>query len=200
MNSTVTLHLNETGSKALGQSTKIVYLDVMPDQVTHKEINKVFPMALVDNFEVSESFGNMNMHDTIGVRIEDKLYLGDCFRLEYRKGQVCMIGVQYQITPDNFDYNYSGFDYRYFHPNGLEMTHKKHKARLVRLSEEEIAELQRQLDNVNYINMISTLAEEGEGLTFEAAKLRRPKWLTEEGVKQILEILNTEMDAYDQEF
>ena len=193
MNSIVTLHLNETGSKALGQPTKIVYLDVMPDQVTNKEINKVFPMALVDKFEVSESFGNIEMHDTIGVSIEDKLYLGDCFRLEYRKGQVCMIGVQYQITPGNFDY-------RYFHPHGLEMTHKKHKARLVRLSEEEIAELQRQLDNVNYINMISTLAEEGEGLTFEAAKLRRPKWLTDEGVEQILEILNTEMNAYDQEF
>ena len=193
MNSIVTLHLNEMGSKALGQPTKIVYLDVMPDQVTNKEINKVFPMALVDKFEVSESFGNMNMNDVIGVRMRDKIYLGNVCYLDHRKGNVCTIGVQYQVTPGNFEYGY-------FHPHGLEMAHRKHKAHLVRLSEEAIAELRAQLSNTDYVTMISTLAEEGEGLTFESAKLRRPKWLTEEGGKKMLEILNNEMNAYEQEF
>ena len=193
MNSIVTLHLNETGSKALNAETKIVYLDVMPDQVTRKEINKVFPMALVTDFEVSESFGNMNMHDVVGVRIEGKVYLGNVWNLDYRKGNVCTIGVQYQVTPGNYEYGY-------FHPHGLEMTHRKHKAHLVRLSEEAIAELRVQLSNTDYVSMISILADEGEGLMFELAKLRRPKWLTEEGVKRMLEILNNELNAYETAF
>ena len=188
----LTLILNETGKRALGQETKELQVDnVDITDITSEYIDKLFPISLVENFYVVPSFLNMKpgeyvyVVDTDGTR-----YLGMIDTNDYNEKYV-YVTIQGDNIPIRGYYSYQTIQ---FHPNGLEACHYKDKLHLENITPEDVEKEKLKLKNKSYIRLVELLLD--SNITVEGEALKQPDWLSSETLDSVLETLENEYNSY----
>ena len=198
MNYIVTLHLNEIGRKALGVDEKIITIDAeTKDSLTGAIIDEVFPISLVESYNVKPSFMDLTKGSYVAVVKDDVRYLGeilepDCFYKNRILVKVYMYEPETTYT-DTADTETTYTKIIMFHPNGVEVTHNKNKYCLDNISDDEVETIKGKLKNAPFIKMLNMLLKNSNVNTEE---IKMPKWMSLETVNKITEILNSECDEY----
>lgn len=174
----INLYLNETGKKALNTNTKVIYVNIENKrEITKEYIENLFPLSLVENYEITDSFLDLeNGEYVIIVTPEGERLLGTI---------VSSYGKQIYVST----YGANGL-WDYFNPNGVEATHSKNKAHLERGTEEEVEKLRRVIDNQPFIELLEMFNEEHENVKFNAEEIKLPEWLT----INVINIIKNELD------
>ena len=142
MNYIVTLHLNEIGRKALGVDEKIITIDAeTKDSLTGAIIDEVFPISLVESYNVKPSFMDLPKGSYVAVVKDGVRYLGeilepDCFYKNRILVNVYMYEPETTYT-DTADTETTYTEIIMFHPNGVEVTHNKNKYCLDNISDDD---------------------------------------------------------------
>jgi len=188
----LTLILNETGKRALGQETKELQVDnVDITDITSEYIDKLFPISLVENFYVVPSFLNMKpgeyvyVVDTDGTR-----YLGMIDTNDYNEKYVYVT-----IQGDAPIRGCHSYRTNQFRPNGLETGHYKDKLHLENITPEDVEKEKLKLKNKSYIRLIELLLD--SNITVEGEALKQPDWLSSETLDSVLETLENEYNSYN---
>lgn len=186
MNYIVTLHLNEIGRKALGVDEKTIYINAKStDSVTGAIIDEVFPVSLVESYDVKPSFMDLPKGSYVAVVKDDVRYLGEILETFYKNR------IHVKLHPYESDVTYTNI--LEFHPNGVEVTHNKNKYHLENISNDEVETIKGKLKNAPFIKMLNMLLENSNVNTEE---IKMPKWMSFETVNKITEILNNDCDEY----
>ena len=181
MNYIVTLHLNEIGRKALSVNEKTIFIDAeTTDSVTGAIIDEVFPISLVESYDVKPSFMDLPKGSYVALVKDDVRYLGEILEPE----------TTYTDTADT-ETTYTKIIM--FHPNGVEVTHCKNKYCLDTISDDEVEVIKSKLKNAPFIKMLNMLLKNSNVNTEE---IKMPKWMSFETVNKITEILNSDCDEY----
>jgi len=204
----IVLHLNAIGQKAIGNETKNLQIEIEPNaDITAEVIDSVFPMALVDYFEIKESFTDLQEGDYIKViDLNGKGHLG---RVNYINNQyINVILEDYDLLRENWtDFSND------FHPNqdycitfnmfGIEKTRCKQKLRITNISEAEIKYCKEYIENAArnkpLVEILKTLTEASNlNIDFNNLELIIPKWMTPTVLHNVYSILNNAKNNYDE--
>ena len=137
MNYIVTLHLNEIGRKALGVDEKTIFINAKSEgSVTGAIIDEVFPVSLVESYDVKPSFMNLPKGSYVAVVKDGVRYLGEILDLNWYCGNRILVKVYMCETyTETIE----------FHPNGVEVTHNKNKYCLDHISDDEVETIKNKL-------------------------------------------------------
>ena len=186
MNYIVTLHLNEIGRKALGVDEKIITIDAeIQNNLTNAIIDEVFPLSLVESYDIKPSFANNPVGSYVAVVKDGVRYLGEILE-PYDKNRILV-----KLHPYEHAVTYTNI--LEFHPNGVEVTHNKNKYCLDTISDDEVETIKSKLKNAPFIKMLNMLLE---GSNVNTEEIKMPKWMSFETVNKITEILNSDYDEY----
>ena len=188
----LTLILNETGKRTLGQETKELQVDdVDITDITSAYIDKLFPISLVENFYAVPSFLNMKVGEYVYVVDADgRRWLG-VITTAYDNRYVYVT-----IQGDTILRGYSSYNsVIQFHPNGLEACHYKDKLHLENITPEDVEKEKLKLKNKSYIRLVELLLD--SNITVEGEALKQPDWLSSETLDSILETLENEYNSYN---
>ena len=180
----VTLTLNETGRKAIGAYTKVLTILSEDGNITKEMIEDMFPLSLVESYDIQKSFGNLEKDDYV-VFLDpwERRHLG---KVSYLSGKRIMVE------------NLEGYgDYRIeFNQNGVQATHSKSKHILIWVDPEEIDRVKRARENGKFARLLEMLNSCGAGIQFKAEDLVLPDWLPEEKLNYVLETLEGWEDKF----
>ena len=184
----ITLVLNDTGKRALGQDTKTLTVNANLTDITGEYLDKLFPMSLVENFYSTKSFLNLADQDYVCVVYSDgSRHLGVVSKNTFDKRRMSV-----KI--------YGGSDYEWheFNANGVQATHCKSKMHLEFITPEEVEEFKTKMKNAPYMQVLEALVDDSFGITIDWKKIKMPQWLSYDAVSKIQEILNDEKDNFDE--
>ena len=184
----ITLKLNKEGKLALKSDTKVLYTEVEEQYICPQLINSLFPLSLVESWDVKKSFLGYERGKILAIVFADgKKVLGEVSHDEYNR-------VYVRFYSDNNKYGSTlGL---YFHPDGTEVTHCKAKAHLETVSDEEAEKMHTILNNGPIIEILELLKEGGAKIEFDAANLDLPEWLDWETINDIRRILTTAKSSF----
>ena len=176
----VKLYLNETGKKAFKADIKTLYADADPKDITEKYIDEnLFPMSLVSDVEVEQSFLDLQYGDYVTFVDENgNNFLG---KVSYTDKRQIGIRKQDSIT-DSYFYN----QLVYFNADGIEATRSKKKKHIERISQDEVAKYMEIFQKEPFLYILQML-----GIEYDAATIQVPEWLTPEAIASIKDILNS---------
>ena len=185
----VTLTLNETGRKAVGAYTKVLTILSEDGNVTKEMIEDVFPLSLVESYDIQKSFGNLDKGDYVVYESPDGTkHLGTVSHWYSNK---CVV---YSVCLDGYHH-----DSIEFNKNGVEATHRKDKNILVWETMENIEKMIRSIENRKLSELLDLLNEGGADIKYRAENLTLPKWLTQENVEMLLRQLHDWKECGDME-
>ena len=208
----IVLHLNAIGQKAIGSKIKNLQIEVEPNTVITEEVinSSVFPMTLVDYFEIKESFANLQEGDY--VKIIDLNGKGHLGRVNYINNQYINVTLEdYDLLRENWtDFSNN------FHPNqdyciafnmfGIEKTHCKQKLQITNITDAEIKYAKDYIEktsrNKPLIDILKILTEASNlNIDFNDLKylnLTIPEWMTPAVLHNVYSILNNAKNNYDE--
>jgi len=206
----IVLHLNAIGQKAIGSETKNLQIEVEPntDGITPEVIDSVFPMALVDHFEIKESFANLQNGDYVKViDLNGKGHLG---RVNYINNQYINVTLEdYDLLRENENWIESNDFHPYqdscitFNMFGIEKTRCKQKLRITNISGAEIKYCKDYIENATrnkpLVEILKTLTDASNlNIDFNDLKLIIPEWMTPTVLHNVYSILNNAKNNYDE--
>jgi len=206
----IVLHLNAIGQKAIGSETKNLQIEVEPntDGITPEVIDSVFPMALVDHFEIKESFTNLQEGDYVKViDLNGKGHLG---RVNYINNQYINVTLEdYDLLRENENWIESNDFHPYqdscitFNMFGIEKTRCKQKLRITNISGAEIKYCKDYIENATrnkpLVEILKTLTDASNlNIDFNDLKLIIPEWMTPTVLHNVYNILNNAKNNYDE--
>lgn len=181
----INLYLTEVGRKALKCDVKVISTDKAKKDITKDYIEEIFPLALVERYEIVESFLDLeNGEYVIIVTPEGERLLGTC---NGHYGKQIYVSI----------YGGGIGSWNYFNPNGVEATHSKSKAHLERATEEEVEKIRRVIENQPFIELLEMFNEEHENVKFNAEEIKLPEWLTIDVIRGIKHDLDNAKDDFD---
>lgn len=184
--SIINLYLNETGKKALNTAVKVINANEAKEDITREYIENLFPLALVERYEVQDSFLSLECGEYVIVAWTDGTkYLGKVGGI-YRN--------QIDVTIYRTDYSYP--DSRQFNPNGIEATHCKNKAHLELADEKTVANMKRAIENKPFVEFLKAFNENQENIKFDPEQIILPEWLNINVINQLNEVID-EAKGYD---
>ena len=190
MDQIVLLHLNEIGRKAFNADTKEITFKNLSDHITPEIINDKFPMELIERYEVMENFLTLDRGMNVCViDTNNKRYLGVVNNIYNR--QIC---VQTLCDVDN----YGACHWFEFRPNGVQATHSKRKLRIERISDEEAEEMKTKIKNIPYIETLKALLDGNTVAQNFCDNVKMPEWLTFETINKIKELIDEDLNTYDE--
>ena len=204
----IVLHLNAIGQKAIGSETKNLQIEVEPNtDITAEVIDSVFPMSLVDHFEVKESFANLQKGDYVKViDLNGKGHLG-C--VNYINGQYINVTLEdYDLLRENWS-NFSNDFHPYqdycitFNMFGIEKTRCKQKLQITNISGAEIKYCKEYIENATrnkpLVEILKTLTDASNlNIDFNDLKLIIPEWMTPTILHNVYNILNDAKHNYNE--
>lgn len=186
----ITLKLNKDGKLALKSDTKVLYTEVEEQYICPQLINSLFPLSLVESWDIKKSFLGYERGKILAIIFADgKKVLGEVSHDEYNR-----VYVRIYTNDNKYGYTHG----LYFHADGTEVTHCKAKAHLETISDEEAEKMLTVLNNGPFIEFLELLKEGGAQIEFNAEHLELPEWLqwkTLVDIKQTL--LNAKEEFYD---
>lgn len=186
----INLYLTEVGRKALKCDVKVISTDKAKKDITKDYIEEIFPLALVERYEIVENFLNLTPGDyVLIVRSDGSSTLGRYVANYYRN----------ELTVS--EYENSHFQYR-FNEFGIEIApgRSKYKSHLERISPEEANVAIRKLENkpfVESLKLLNKLNNQHENIEFDEDNLVLPEWLCLSDVTEILDILKNARERYE---
>ena len=193
MNYIITLVLNETGKRAVGQSTKTFQVDADITDITSEYIDKLFPISLVENFYSVPSFLNMKPGEYVYVVDTDgKRYLGVITDPTGYDKKYVYVAIQGDDAPIRGHYSYNTIQ---FHPDGIEACHYKDKLHMENITPEDVEKEKTKLANQPYIRLVQLLLD--SDVIVEGEVLKCPDWLSPETLDSVLRTLENEYNSYN---
>lgn len=184
--SIINLYLNETGKKALNTDIKVLNVNEAKENINDQYVENIFPLALVDRYEVQDSFLSLECGEYVIVAWADGTkYLGKVGGT-YRN--------QIDVTIYRTDYPYP--DSRQFNPTGIEATHCKNKAHLELADEKTVANMKRAIENKPFVEFLKAFNENQENIKFDPEQIILPEWLNINVINQLNEVID-EAKGYD---
>lgn len=179
MKSIITIQLNEIGQKAFNAKTRILYSDLIPDNITEKDVYALFPKELIDNYIIDKSFLSLNAGDNvIVVNPDGKREIGT---VNGKYGKTITVNME-----AGCGYYARQFT---FNANGIEATHCKQKHYLDWGTQKEFDYFRALKEKEPYITLLNVLTKDsGNAIQIDEANLVIPEWLTP---KLIDELMNT---------
>lgn len=204
----IVLYLNATGQKAFGSKTKNLQMEVEPNtDITAEVIDSVFPMALVDYFELKENFANLQKDDYVKIiDLNGNCHLG---RVNYITNQYIDVVLEdYDLLKENWNKFYNDFhhyqDYCItFNIFGVEKTRCKQKLKIANITDTEIKYYKEYIENATrnkpLIEILKTLTDASNlNIDFNDLKLTVPDWMTPTVLHNVYSILNNAKNNYDE--
>ena len=192
MNYIITLVLNETGKRAVGQSTKTFQVDADITDITSEYIDKLFPISLVENFYSVPSFLNMKPGEYVYVVDTDgKRYLGVITDPTGYDKKYVYVTIQCDDAPILRNYSCKTIKFR---PDGIEACHYKDKLHMENITQEDVEKEKTKLANQPYIRLVQLLLD--SDVVVEGEELKRPDWLSPETLDEVLKTLEDEYNSY----
>lgn len=186
MKKLVKLTLNEDGKKALYPcKEKTIYVEDNGAEINKEEINKLFPITLVDSYEVITDFSLLVGHYAKIVDGDGVVKLGKIFAAFTRdKVQASLV--------ENGHISFT------FHANGIEATHSKKKAHLEEITDEEVERYLYKIKIQPFLEILEKLSDDGRtGISFDPDSVKIPEWLDEEHMCEIIDQLNSSEAKYN---
>jgi len=176
----VILYLNETGKKALGVDKKVLYLNKPFEKITDEDIENIFPLSLVSKHIVKDSFLNLKPNDYVAVwSYDNHKYLGKVLSTENKQISVRI------LNPDVNDYD----SFVNFRPEGIQATHSKYKYHIERITDGEVNEMLKIINNKPFFEILDVLKEFG-GIEYQPEKINLPEWMDTDTIKNLKCILD----------
>ena len=207
----IVLHLNANGQKAIGKETKNLQIKANPNtDIITEVIDSVFPMSLVDYFEIKESFANLQKGDY--VKVIDLNGNGHLGCVNYINDKYIKVTLEdYELLRENWT-NFSNDFHPYldyfieFNMFGIEKTRCKQKLRITNITDAEIKYCKDYIEktsrNKPLVDILKILTEASNlDIDFndlKYLKLTIPEWMTPAVLHNVYSILNNAKNNYDE--